>query len=236
MARALSSWSTAAISVRPTPSSSGRSGESLRSIFGSRSPRGWEDDLKTIPSDIELPMKRLGHAPSGFQGFRAETARRGNVRSQSNNWEIGHAGNHRGVQDPGEGEALVFVEGIDLLSDSVSGTLGHPGTDATGISPAEFLLPDRRQSVGRVNVPTLHHPGGRASPRTSWPCTVTPWIPFSAREVGPERSRKELSCERYGYMPAVVRNDWCMRTHRSPTRRQAKRSSASTPPVSRPRN
>ena len=29
--------------------------------------------------------------------------------------------------------------------------------------------------------------------RTSWPCTVTPWMPFSAREVGPERSRKELS-------------------------------------------
>src|SRR3954467_801709 len=74
MARALSSWSTAAISARPTRSSSGRSGESLRSIFGSRSPRGWEDDLKTIPSDIELPMRRLGHAPPGFQGFRAETA------------------------------------------------------------------------------------------------------------------------------------------------------------------
>jgi hypothetical protein len=83
-------------------------------------------------------MKRLGHAPPGFQGFRAETARRGNVRSQSNNWEIDHAGNHRGVQDLGEGEALVFVEGIDLLSDSVSGTLGH-GRIADPFHP-EFVL------------------------------------------------------------------------------------------------
>src|SRR5262245_27229972 len=104
MARALNSWSTAAISARPTRSSSGRSGESLQSNFGFRTPRGWEDDLKTIPSYIELPMRRLGRAPPSFQGFRAETARRGNLRSQSNNWEIDHAGSHRGVQDLGEGE------------------------------------------------------------------------------------------------------------------------------------
>jgi hypothetical protein len=29
--------------------------------------------------------------------------------------------------------------------------------------------------------------------RTSWPCTVKPWVPCSAREDGPEPSRKELS-------------------------------------------
>src|SRR4051812_39288041 len=45
MARALKSLSTAAISARPTPSSSGRSGESSRSILVSRSLRGWEDRL-----------------------------------------------------------------------------------------------------------------------------------------------------------------------------------------------
>ena len=61
------------------------------------------------------------------------------------------------------------------------------------ISPAEFLRPNRCQSVGRVSVPALHVPGERASPRTSWPCTVKPWIPGSAREDGPEPSRKELS-------------------------------------------
>jgi hypothetical protein len=164
-------------------------------------------------------MRRLGRA-AGFPRIPCGNGTEGNMRSRSKNRDIDHTGNHHGFQDFGEEEALVSVEGIDLLCDSVSGALGHPGTHATGISPPEFLRPDRHQSVGRVSVPTLHHPGGRASPRTSWPYTVTPWIRFSAREAGPERSRRESSGERSGYLPAMVRNDWCMRTHRSPTRRQ----------------
>src|SRR3954447_18128243 len=79
MARALNSLSTAAISARPTPSSSGRSGESSPSIFGSRSPRGWEDGLTgRCAKAVKFPrsLTRPGRRRTEPGGVFVEAGRR----------------------------------------------------------------------------------------------------------------------------------------------------------------
>ena len=61
---------------------------------------------------------------------------------------------------PGVRRRLRLPAGDDVRDDE----RGHPGADATRLSPDELLRPDRGQPIGGVIAQTLHHPGGRASP------------------------------------------------------------------------
>jgi pimeloyl-ACP methyl ester carboxylesterase len=93
-ARALNSLSTAAISARPTPSSSGRSGESSPSIFGRRPPRGWEDcpagrSAKAVKFSRSLTRPGRRRTESGGDFVEAGRRRGGIAR-----------GTHRGPGTP----------------------------------------------------------------------------------------------------------------------------------------